>query len=390
VVSPLSFTRAPSCIDFKKKNSRTLTLYATQQSQSFANSTAAWSLRAMSLAICVTAFRDPKPLSTHTAVRLSTAALTYVDFAPIMDIQLRNTTLALATNNSTQTQKYQQLVRLKLAGELLGLAIMLRWACLGAASILSSHVLFWILGAGSTRVDADGNLAPVPSPLVRMICSADMIVGAVALVGALGPSRGLRTAGAALYSILVSALCVRKLRQKAKSQTLQMKTNATATTGKVATETQLDHLESKDEDLRTFTNDSSSSPWKYDWRSNWYPVAFAKATSKTIPHRLELFGEHFVLWHNGTQWAALADSCPHRLAPLSEGRIDEVGQIECPYHGWTFNAEGSCTKIPQATKNQNLASCSARSYRVVEQQGIIFVWGDVGASEDEAAGKCLG
>ena len=40
--------------------------------------------------------------------------------------------------------------------------------------------------------------------------------------------------------------------------------------------------------------------------------------------------------------AALYDRCPHRWAPLSEGRV-EGDKIICPYHGMQFNIEGHCT-----------------------------------------------
>ena len=40
--------------------------------------------------------------------------------------------------------------------------------------------------------------------------------------------------------------------------------------------------------------------------------------------------------------------CPHRLAPLSEGRIDQWGRLQCVYHGWCFNGSGDCKFIPQA------------------------------------------
>ena len=47
----------------------------------------------------------------------------------------------------------------------------------------------------------------------------------------------------------------------------------------------------------------------------------------------------------------LADTCPHRLAPLSEGRlaVDASGKtrLECSYHGWQFAGCGKCTKLPQ-------------------------------------------
>lgn len=37
-----------------------------------------------------------------------------------------------------------------------------------------------------------------------------------------------------------------------------------------------------------------------------------------------------------------------RLVPLSEGRIESDGTLQCAYHGWRFNAEGVCTRVPQA------------------------------------------
>lgn len=41
----------------------------------------------------------------------------------------------------------------------------------------------------------------------------------------------------------------------------------------------------------------------------------------------------------------MADRCPHRLAPLSMGRL--VGDaVECGYHGITFDCTGKCIRIP--------------------------------------------
>ena len=119
---------------------------------------------------------------------------------------------------------------------------------------------------------------------------------------------------------------------------------------------------------------------KFSWKENWYPVAFSKVTDKTLPTRVELFGEPIALWHDGDQWAAMADACPHRLAPLSEGRVDSDGQIECPYHGWTFNDRGECTKVPQLEETQApekvFKACGGVSYAVVERQGLVWLWGE--------------
>ena len=71
------------------------------------------------------------------------------------------------------------------------------------------------------------------------------------------------------------------------------------------------------------------------------------------------------------------DSCPHRLVPLSEGRVAESGCIECPYHGWQFNGtSGACTKIPQSMNSIHLNNplTNLRTYPIVERQGLLFMY----------------
>jgi len=38
----------------------------------------------------------------------------------------------------------------------------------------------------------------------------------------------------------------------------------------------------------------------------------------------------------------LISAPPHRLAPLSEGRVNAAGLLDCPYHGWAFAGSGTC------------------------------------------------
>lgn len=75
------------------------------------------------------------------------------------------------------------------------------------------------------------------------------------------------------------------------------------------------------------------------------------------------------------------DLCPHRLAPLSEGRIDEeTGNLMCSYHGWQFNEKGICTCIPQA-ENQELVVKNQHNFAVKvfptrEENDLLWVWAD--------------
>ena len=53
--------------------------------------------------------------------------------------------------------------------------------------------------------------------------------------------------------------------------------------------------------------------------------------------------------------------CPHRLAPLSEGRIEPAdGSLYCNYHGWRFDGQGACRGIPQLDASHSAAAASPR------------------------------
>jgi vanillate O-demethylase monooxygenase subunit len=69
---------------------------------------------------------------------------------------------------------------------------------------------------------------------------------------------------------------------------------------------------------------------------------------------------------------ALADACWHRLAPLSQGRLIGGDELQCPYHGLTYNSAGRCTSMPaQETVNP---SAMVPSYPVVERYRYVWVW----------------
>jgi nitrite reductase/ring-hydroxylating ferredoxin subunit len=89
----------------------------------------------------------------------------------------------------------------------------------------------------------------------------------------------------------------------------------------------------------------------------------------------------------------LQDACPHRLAPLSEGRVDpSTGHLMCNYHGWSFEASGKCSSVPQlasdarasATAIASPRSC-VKTYDVRLLHGILWVWPGEKAPERQSA-----
>ncbi|WP_299484967.1 Rieske 2Fe-2S domain-containing protein [Acaryochloris sp. IP29b_bin.137] len=120
-------------------------------------------------------------------------------------------------------------------------------------------------------------------------------------------------------------------------------------------------------------------PNRFDWQEVWYPIAYLQDLDKDKLSTFTLLERDLVIWwdQNVGTWRVFDDQCPHRLARLSEGRIDENGWLECPYHGWAFSGSGDCERIPQQVQGRS-AETSPRacveSLPISIQQGLLFVY----------------
>ena len=114
------------------------------------------------------------------------------------------------------------------------------------------------------------------------------------------------------------------------------------------------------------------------WSEHWYPVAYLADLDRRRPSAFTLLDQNLVLWwdRRASEWRAFADVCPHRLVPLSEGRLNGQGELECPYHGWSFDGQGRCTAIPQAEVGMKPTPhrSSCRRYATASCQGLLFVF----------------
>lgn len=123
-----------------------------------------------------------------------------------------------------------------------------------------------------------------------------------------------------------------------------------------------------------------TDPSRFDAKEAWYPVFFLRDLERTTPNAFTLLGIDLVIWWDQAtdRWQAMRDQCPHRLVPLSEGRIAEDGLLECPYHGWAFTGDGKCDRIPQQNEGDQ-ANQAARAcipvFATAESQGLLFVYG---------------
>lgn len=80
-------------------------------------------------------------------------------------------------------------------------------------------------------------------------------------------------------------------------------------------------------------------------RQFWHPVALESDLVDDAPLAVQLLGERWIVAKLDDELVGMRDLCPHRLVPLSAGKI--VGnEVECGYHGYRFDASGKAVLIP--------------------------------------------
>lgn len=119
----------------------------------------------------------------------------------------------------------------------------------------------------------------------------------------------------------------------------------------------------------------------------WWPVCHSEDVSTTRPLGVHLGSERFALYRDGLgALRVVEDRCPHRRAPLSLGRITAQGDIQCGYHGWTFNGEsGELCGFPNLAPGERMPRCSISTYLAAERRGLVYLWTGKADNADLAA-----
>jgi len=114
----------------------------------------------------------------------------------------------------------------------------------------------------------------------------------------------------------------------------------------------------------------------------WYVAGWSSEFGESL-QRVTIVNQHLVMYRTSSNAVvALEDRCPHRLLPLSKGK--RIGDdIQCGYHGMTFNCSGTCVRIPGQDNVPSTAYVDA--YSVIEKNNIVFVWMGDPALADESA-----
>lgn len=107
-------------------------------------------------------------------------------------------------------------------------------------------------------------------------------------------------------------------------------------------------------------------------RDFWYVAAWDWEVRRQELFRRTICGQPVVFWRceDGNP-AALEDRCCHRQMPLSKGRL-RGSDVECLYHGLTYDRTGACIRIPSQTVIPPKAR--VRSFPLVERYHWVWIW----------------
>ena len=110
-------------------------------------------------------------------------------------------------------------------------------------------------------------------------------------------------------------------------------------------------------------------------KNYWYAASLSQQVKQNKPFSSVILDVPVVIWRNSSGvLSAMLDRCNHRNAPLSEGKIINDCLV-CPYHGWEYNEEGQCVKIPSEGPHiERIPNKKVELFPVQEKYDIIWVW----------------
>lgn len=107
----------------------------------------------------------------------------------------------------------------------------------------------------------------------------------------------------------------------------------------------------------------------------YYPISSLKDAQKNPITKMEIFGEPLVCYNNRNDtFIVHSDICPHQGASLSKGWVNEMGNLQCPYHGFEF-CSGMFCKIPNPVLGppQFKSNTKLPVFPTVARNGMLFL-----------------
>jgi phenylpropionate dioxygenase-like ring-hydroxylating dioxygenase large terminal subunit len=106
----------------------------------------------------------------------------------------------------------------------------------------------------------------------------------------------------------------------------------------------------------------------------WYPAEWSEQLADQ-PLKRRMLGQDFVLFRDSSGTArCVSNICVHRGGSLAGGKV-KGDCVECPYHGWQFDGDGRCHRIPSLGPAARIPGrARVDAYPTDERYGIVFAF----------------
>lgn len=122
--------------------------------------------------------------------------------------------------------------------------------------------------------------------------------------------------------------------------------------------------------------------WPYEVHaSGWYQVDWSANLAPGEVKPMAYFDEELLLFRpeDGGAAQVMGALCPHLGASLAYFSKVCGDSVECPFHGWRWNREGSNTLIPNSDRVSEKGR--VKTFPTREIDGIVLVWYDVNGAD---------
>jgi phenylpropionate dioxygenase-like ring-hydroxylating dioxygenase large terminal subunit len=130
-------------------------------------------------------------------------------------------------------------------------------------------------------------------------------------------------------------------------------------------------------DNELLTRVGPGTPMGRFMREYWMPAMLSSELPgpDSDPVRVMLLGEKLIAFRDSDGQVGLVDHrCPHRGGELFYGRNEESG-LRCVYHGWKFNAAGTCVDMPNEPPTSDFKNrIKAVAHPTAERNGLVWAY----------------
>lgn len=120
-------------------------------------------------------------------------------------------------------------------------------------------------------------------------------------------------------------------------------------------------------------NMAKSESTSLGYPEGWFCVSLSETLAPGQVSTRRFFGRDVVMYRTRSGRACVADAyCPHLGAHFAYGGTVEGESLRCPFHGFEFDHQGSCTATGYGTNPPQDARLT--QFPVIERNGFVFAW----------------